>query len=47
MNKDVCLLISAIEYYQEELANKSKKGDDANVRRYDRLDAIRTRLLSF
>jgi hypothetical protein len=47
MSKDICLLISAIEHYQEELANKSKKADDSNVRRYDRLDAIRSRLLSF
>jgi hypothetical protein len=44
--KELSMLISSIEHYQAQIANKCKKEEDINTRRYDILEGLRTKLFA-
>ena len=45
-DKELSMLISSVETYQTEIANKCKKEADVNSRRYDILEGLRTKLFA-
>jgi hypothetical protein len=45
-DKELSMLISSVEHYQEQIANKCKKEADINSRRHDILEGLRTKLFS-